>query len=292
LVITDQNTYKNLKGERSVIFDYAEVKSIDVDNLYNQKEKSRYLKTTLIKYVESDFLFVDCDTVICCDFSDNVFEGDIAMVLDRNCLMSERDDRGKSIKLMAKKCGFGLDKCENYFNSGVMWVRNNKNSERFFEEWHNYWKETLKIGMCVDQLSLNYVNSNIDNVVLQLSGEWNCQTSLQPAGVSYIADAKIMHYFNTNENSPFKLCDEKIIKAGFNSAIVDEIISNPRKSFKMCYFVTSNSEYDKLLKSYQFKILRMLYLKAKWWFWVVERFFGILVKMWRKIKKEKNWKRY
>lgn len=291
-VIMDQDTYETLTGNRGDIFQYAEIVKVNVDEKYSQKERSRYLKTSLRRYIEGDFLFIDCDTVICSDFSFFSDESFIAMTLDRNCLMSERDDKGKSIYEVGKRCGFNLDNCEKYFNSGVMWVRDTIETEEFFEDWHTYWKETLKIGMCVDQPSLNYVNYLKKNVINELDGKWNCQVTLRPAGVSYINDAYIMHYFNIKANGPYLLCNEAVIRAGLDDPTIKKVIANPRAAFKPSYLVTMNSDTNELLESRAFKILLKIYKNAHEVYEFGEKMLAAISKLKGTLIRDKNWKNY
>lgn len=291
-VIVDQNTYETLTDGREEIFQYAKIIKVDVDDRYSQKERSRFLKTSLRNIIQGDFLFIDCDTVICSDFSDFYTDKPIAMVLDRNCLMSERDDHGTSIFEVGNRCGFNLRECEKYFNSGVMWVRDTTETHEFFEEWNCFWKKTLKIGMCVDQPSLNYVNMKRGLVIGELDGIWNCQVTLRPAGVKYISGAYIMHYFNTNLSSPYLLCDEAAIREGLSNPVVQKVIENPRGAFKQSYLITMNSDVDYILESKCFRFLLKIYRKANGIYKALEKIFELGSKISGAVKKEKNWNKY
>jgi hypothetical protein len=293
IVLVDLDTFESFDEDRKEIFELAQVKKIEVSDKYSQKEKSRYLKTTMRRYIDGDFLFIDCDTVICDDFSKFDCDYPMAMVLDRNCKLSDRRDGGVEIKRMAQNCGFDLSDCDKYFNSGVVWVKDTKETRIFFDEWHKYWKETLKIGMCVDQLSLNHVISNIKkDVVGELDGIWNCQISLNPAGTQYIANAHIIHYFNTKPSSPYLLCNEKLIREYRNSSIINTIILNPRSSFKKSYFITCGEEDDKLLNSKQGKLLRMMYEKHKNIYEFNEKILSMVTNIKKKIKPNKIWEKF
>lgn len=292
VVVTDDLTYATLTGDRHQVFDFATVKKVEIDNRFNQKERSRYLKTSLRSIIQGDFLFIDCDTVICCDFSEHKIESVLAMSLDRNCKLSEWADEGKEIRRTAQRCNFDLRECDNYYNSGVMWVKECELTKRFFEEWHKYWEETLKIGMCVDQLSLNHVNTNIFPLIEELDGTWNCQVTLKPAGVEYIANSKIIHYFNTNPESPYMLCDESMIREGVNDQEVKKIISEPRSAFRKSYIVTMNSRLDNFMKTKQFKVLFKFYNKFSGLFELNEKILNLIQTILFGIKRNKNWERY
>ena len=245
------------------------------------------------RHLNGDFLFIDCDTIICDDFSNFDCDKLIAMVLDRNCKLSDKRDNGETIKKAAFCCGFDLSNYDNYFNSGVIWVKDSNETRQFFEEWHKNWKETLKIGMCVDQLSLNHVICNIKkDIVGELDGEWNCQVSLNPAGIRYIANAHIIHYFNTNSKSPYLLCNETLIRNYDNNPIIMDIIARPRTAFKASYFVTCGEDEDILLNSKQGKLLRMIYERHKGLFDINEFFLDYFIRIKNIINPHKFWDKY
>ena len=291
-VVTDDKTYATLVGNRKEIFNYAKVTNVEIDEKYSQKERSRFLKTSLRNLVTGDFLFIDCDTVICCDFSNFMLDMPLAMALDRNCKLSDWIDKGNQIRETAEMLDFDLSQCDSYFNSGVIWAKDCAEVRRFFAEWHKYWLQTLKIGMCVDQLSLNYVNTHIMKMIQELDGCWNCQVTLKPAGVEYIANARIIHYFNTNPESPFKLCDENIIREGWNTKNVQEIIENPRNAFRKSYIVTRGSELDEIQQTKIFKLMYMLFKKRSPIFMIPENILYKIKKISKKGTKEKRWERY
>lgn len=291
-VLVDQETDKTLNGTRLDILKFAEVKVIEVPERYSKKERSRYLKTSMRKYITGDFLFVDSDTVICDDFSDTDFNCVMAMVPDRNCFFEQKDDKGENIKNIAKNCGFDLSSCNVYFNSGVIWCRECTETQRFFELWHESWKKTLKSGMCVDQLSLNHVICNEMNIVDILDGVWNCQISLRPGGIKYIANAHIMHYFNTNPNSAYLMCDESLIRNYSENDIIDEIINNPRTAFRQSYLIAYGSNEDIVINSRQSKLLKELYYNHHRIYTFNEKILGILTKLKNLIRPAKRWEKY
>ncbi len=290
LVLVDEDTYSSFHEDRSNIFDYAQVEKCIVPSEYSQKEKSRYLKTTLRNHVTGDFLFIDSDTVICDDFSDYDNHSIIAMAYDRNCLLSERPDKGINIRTTSKRLELPLNDSDQYFNSGVMWVRDEPAAHKFFSEWHQSWKKMLRFGMCVDQPSLNHVNGKWNNFIDVLDGKWNCQISLSPAGIQFISGAHIMHYFNTKLDSPYLLSNEIEIRNYKESQVVDKVLQDPRSAFKRCYLLTNDSIDDLLMSSKQYKLLKMLYEKVNKVYRFNERLLSVIAKIGK--NKKKNWSKY
>ena len=132
----------------------------------------------------------------------------------------------------------------------------------------------------------------MNDCVEEIKGEWNCQISLNPAGVRYIASAHIIHYFNTNLESPYLLCDEELIKKGCDSSSVIEIINNPRAAFKPCYFVTCGFTDDILLNCKQARVIRRIFEKNKKTFNLMESFWKTIIKFRNKLRPDPTWGKY
>lgn len=290
IVLVDEDTYNSFSNDRGDIFNYAKIKKCSIPSEYSQKEKSRYLKTSLRSRVTGNFIFVDSDTVICDNFSNYDNQSIIAMVYDRNCLLSDRQDKGINICNTANRLELPLNDTNQYFNSGVMWVRDDPIAYDFFNEWHLNWKKMLRFGMCVDQPSLNYVNVKWNNFIDVLGGEWNCQISLSPAGIQYISSAHIMHYFNTRMDSPYLLCNEKEIRNYKKSDVVNRVLQNPRGAFKLCYLMTNDSSDDLIMNSKQYKLLKIIFEKMNRLYRFNERVLSALSKIMK--NKHKNWTKY
>ena len=64
VIFTDDNTAAGLKGFRSGIKKYAEIEVVACDAAYDQKVRSRLLKTSVRHLIKGDFLYIDLDTVI------------------------------------------------------------------------------------------------------------------------------------------------------------------------------------------------------------------------------------
>ena len=66
-VLVDNRTNETLCGPlRGRIKDLVQnIVVVDFDDNLNNTKRSRYLKTTMREHIQGDFLFVDCDTVIC-----------------------------------------------------------------------------------------------------------------------------------------------------------------------------------------------------------------------------------
>ena len=239
--------------------------SVSVPEKFSQKEKSRYLKTSLRSYLAGDILYVDTDTVIADALPKTVSDADLAMVQDGN--WSVCADKADSINELYKstwrdqlllKCGYTFNKNRPYFNTGVLWFRDNENMHLFFRKWHQEWLNCKSKGVIYDQPSLNYLCSLTENRVGELDGSWNVQVSA-PLSIRYLEVAKIIHYYN-NQESVYQMAVPEIQKEGYKSAHVQKILNNPKEAFFRYKLVRVDEVAEDITSNSAFYVLKRLYL--------------------------------
>lgn len=193
-LVVDSKTDAFIKGNRAAILDLVNNKLvIDVPDTYNKVQTSRFMKTNLRNYVKGDYLFVDSDTIITDSINDiDNFEGDIGAVLDTHQSLDSYHDK-ECIKERIRKAGWSGPFDLGYFNSGIMFVRDNHLTREFYKVWHEKWKTTLNHAkLHYDQPPLYATNAELHSVIKELPGEWNCQ--VMNNGITFLYKAKIIHY--------------------------------------------------------------------------------------------------
>ena len=200
-LVVDAITDMNLMEKRAKIREYVdEVHVVETPEGYNPVQRSRYLKTNLRKYVKGDYLFVDCDTIICDSLSDiDNIEADMAMVADLNGNLALSD-----VVILARcdKAGFQQMKGQPYFNSGVVYSKDTLQCNKLYDRWYEKWCQSNSHGVKYDQPALCAANVERGKIIQELDGIWNCQFKMQ--GYPYLKKAKIMHYYSNNgENDAF-----------------------------------------------------------------------------------------
>lgn len=286
IIITDDITAKQLRGFRGKIKHYAEVKEVVCEKKYNQKIRSRILKSSMRKIVDGDFLFLDLDTVIVGSLQEIEHGVDnIGMVLDKHEKVTKRY-MYKNMYMNAERMGYRTAYEDKHFNSGVILVRDTQVSHDFFDLWNRLYFECLEKGIDIDQTSLNEANCRMCGVIEEMNGIWNVQVN---SGLKYISEAKIFHYLgyqplnkqNKYFNSlPFLLCDEKLFHQmrmdQFISNDILEIIENPKRSFKSVTIIPEDCVAHKILYSNHFRILKFIYVKFNKLFFLMEKIYGSL----------------
>ncbi|MBP3256500.1 MAG: hypothetical protein J6M23_00665 [Bacteroidales bacterium] len=201
-LLTDTVTEATLgsRGPQDRLFRalFDEVVVAPLDASLSAMKRSRLLKTGMREYVEGDFLYIDADTVVARSLEDiDAFDASLAACPDLHASFPEHPHRRATVN-MCKRLGFDAGVTRNYFNSGVMLVRDTPQNHAFFEAWKENYLKGFEAGIRPDQPSLAQTDAQLGFPVRELPGEWNCQVQ---NGVRYLRDAYILHYMVTNQSS-------------------------------------------------------------------------------------------
>ena len=206
-VATDEESHQlMLTGWRKQYADlFDEIIPFHFDESVSKVERSRQLKTTLRQRVIGDLLFIDTDTVITGDLSeiDNL-TCNIGMVEDMNCPFDKnphyQDILNRNERLFGRRERTSL----SYYNSGVIYAKDNENVREFYDLWNKKWVQSKNRGVVQDQPALYETCLELQDTVVPLSGIYNCQAVIN---VNFLSTAKVMHFFNTKDKknaiSPF-----------------------------------------------------------------------------------------
>ena len=235
VLLTDKETEKTFTGLRKEEVKYAdEIIAVDLDaEKYNGQKRSRILKTSVRKYIKGDFLFIDCDTIITRPLDDiEKNDAEIAACWDTHSLFKDNPYRDMCIE-HAKLLGWNVEQEEEYFNSGVIYVKDSPTTHQFYEQGNKNWFDGLTKGVTMDQPAFALTNSQMGHVVKTLPDIWNCELK---HGIKYMKDAYIVHYLCTNaskeQDRQFFIMNEKsellrIKETGEITQAIMETIKDP-----------------------------------------------------------------
>ena len=241
--LTDKGFISELERIKKYVNEYIVV---PVEESVPAIARSRYIKTSMRKYVEGDFLYVDADTVWNAPVVETDFTHDVMGVLDGHCLLAEHPLK-KGIEEDFKKVNYNPD-VDKYVNGGVLFSKDSEVSKKFFDLWHKKWRETSSSGYFIDMPSLNYAVKQIGDLFALLPDVYNVQIS---RSWEYFFDAKIIHYFTGWQSdcfeSPYlfqKKCFwNEIKKVGLSESIL-AAISRPQAAFEKTLGVYGNAEKE------------------------------------------------
>lgn len=266
-LLVDEKTNELISTNRSLLKNFvSEVVVISVPKEYsNNKMASRYIKTTARKWIEGDYLFIDTDTVVCGDLSSiDDFDVNAGAVFDLHVTL-EKSGYLDMVSKQARAMDWNLSSLDyEYFNSGVMLVKDTPITHTLYNRWHDNWKKKAKLGLYTDQPALAYANCQCDYTIKELPGIWNCQLFVN--GLPYLSDAKIIHYFSSGVNkktkeAPYYFLSNKLLNyiklnQKFPEDFDDYIQSPKTKAFPMAKTQVIAGEDCDLFKS---DVVRFIY---------------------------------
>lgn len=270
ILLTDDLTEKSLVGKRRFMVDLAnEIVVARLDHNLNGQKRSRQLKTSVRNRIDGDYLFIDCDTIIVKSLEDiDSVEGVIAACRDTHCSLDNNPYKDMCIA-HGHLLGWPIDDEKDYFNSGVIYVKDVPETHEFYKRWN----DNLNVGyhkkVFMDQPSFAKTNYELGHIIFNLDDVWNCQLK---HGIRYLRDAIIVHYLTTNpsfhQNTQLFLLNEQnslleIKRTGKVNEKIKEVIKDPFNGLaevthcfagKDIFFFRTES-YDILRRNYRPNVL-------------------------------------
>ena len=212
-----------------------ELVCVHVPEGFDQRAKSRWLKTSLRTHIEGDFLFIDTDTVVCESLSEvDDWDCSIGAVIDENSYKPLSEDVPKLHKLqwLARQCDTDIDFCQlPYYNSGVLYVKDNAEAHTLYDAWHKLWLSNYEKGVYQDQIPLYSATLRSGIHLTELPAQFNCQVT--EWAINALTDARIIHYYNESPNYRIgqRSTSDKIREARELPKSVRSMLLQPRSQF-------------------------------------------------------------
>ena len=234
-VLVDNATLSRINALPNLCSLITSVIVVPTPDGYNAKQRSRFIKTSIRLIIDGPFLFIDTDTVISKPLSeiDNLGEGIYAVP---ECHLPISENPFSPLPNVKRIFNVDASDCTYWFNSGVMYVSDCKETHEFYRQWNKNWTfSCFEKGESQDQPALLKTNHDWGNYIKCLPDIYNCQVSMS---LKYFADAAIIHWWHMNfiENqsySPFlDLSIYKEVKENNGiSPKVECLILNCKQSF-------------------------------------------------------------
>lgn len=254
--VMDSNTEKGLIGNRGRINEYIDkIISLEVPKRLNSTQKSRFLKTSLRRLIEGDFLYLDSDTVVTDTLAEiNQMQCDVAQTLNMHCENCDRDNPDPMINGYMSITGKDILKemdINRYYNSGVIYCKDTEIAHEFFNRWHQLWlRDSLELGFHKDQVAEWVANYELGNMIQDLDPKYNCQFVFAVYALKHFESAKVLHYISTTTlGSCLKFTDKTFLKKISKYGIEDED-EQYIKDIKTIFLNKLHIITDKALRNY------------------------------------------
>lgn len=278
---TDADFKESIGKLRKFISEYIVV---PVTENISPMARSRYIKTSMRKFVNGDFLYVDGDTLWNAPVCEDDFTHDIMGVLDGHCLLTNHPLK-ESIEEDFQKTNCNPH-VEKYINGGVLYSKDSDVSRSFFENWHNKWRETSSGGCLIDMPALNYAIRCSGESFSLLPDSYNVQIS---RSWRYFMQSKVIHFYTGWQDEFFEspyLFQKRPFWLGVQNNGVDEsamkAICHPLTAFDESFGVFGLSEM-KFRHTALYGFIADLFSKRneKMTFNLLEKMIKGIVKFWR-----------
>lgn len=277
-LVVDQDTNDYLMSAHSDVKNIVDNVSVyNIPEKYNMTARSRFLKTRMRKIVEGDFLYVDCDTLICDALNEICIIPYSSAVLDCHSEVDESICSFSSVIERANQFAFSVGYQNCHYNSGVLWCKDDDETRTFFNNWADLWEETYQKGVLIDQLSFNEINNRMFGAFREMGGKWNCQIRY---GIPYLAEAKIIHYFASNKHKwtqrkfGYYFTDENIYREirrlDYIPEETMELIRKPKKAFHKSLLVEIKTPDYYVINSNIGAVCRVFFSKWPKLFWLLD----------------------
>lgn len=269
-ILVDKDTKSTFKDKRTILEKYSvNIITVDVPTKFNNRDRSRFIKTSMNKYLPKDFVYIDCDTIIYESLEDLPKEPAVGMVLNRHMKISESPVKDFFEK-NAKEFGWHDGYDDKHFNGGFMSVHGSEKSDALFTLWHELWNESREKsnGTIYDQTSLNEANYRLNGVITEIDGIWNCQINRNCKCMPYIHDAKVLHTFTTKGVYAHDIAKPEIQKSVLEPEHpeLDKILANPKAAFHDVYDLNTDFYSVEMSKTPAYVFLRKIYENNKKFF--------------------------
>ena len=247
VLMVDDKTDALLVGNRGVLLNYITEKIVVPfdDVSLTPMYRSRWIKTSVRQLIDGDFMFVDCDTIVCKSLSKvDGFEGTVGAVLESHLLVKDFCDslRKKALKVNAQ-VGVDLDEEKEYFSSGVIWVKECEEAHVLYEKWHQFWLEGQVMGVPIDQPSLAKANRECGHLISRIPDTYNCIVFTRN---NFTEDAHVLHI--TAFRNPCFLFTEKVFRRIRENGVEDwiqEAILHPSTTMLPFDYSVRHSSFQK-----------------------------------------------
>lgn len=202
ILVTDQCTIDEIHSHQldGLLQEIDEIVIVETNASFNGLQRSRQLKTSIRNLVEGDFLFIDTDTIITGKLEninefDNIVIGAVYDGHHKN-VMIKFNEKANAVM---DKIGWKKELLTEYYNSGIIFVKDCDEARDFYKKWNENWIMTKDLGYNFDQLSFAFTNKEFNNLIKPLPFYLNAQVNT--TSLLLISNALILHLFYGSNKS-------------------------------------------------------------------------------------------
>jgi hypothetical protein len=177
--------------------------------------RSRHIKTSLRRRLAGRFTYIDADTIVTAPLDDLVHcEAELGVTLD---LYFPQAPGRFPRWLRAHYRRLGWEPVAVYYNGGIFCVADCERIHRLFDSWHENWRRTVKIGLIMDQPSMNRAIALLEPSIEVFPECYNlivgrAERSIPP-------DVKVVSFLASRANLMMGRYSELVARAGAGATV-------------------------------------------------------------------------
>lgn len=292
-VLVDEPTEVRIKERKQLYNMISELRVVDVPEEFDDRLRSRYIKTKLRCFIKGDYLYIDTDTIITepLDEIDNINVKNIGMVPEMHGTFKEHMTYNMICNDVKRVFNSDVSDSRYWYNTGCMLVRDNDMTHEFFKRWNKNWKySALKKNVTSDMRAMIYTDKSLGYICESIPDVYNCQLAMS---IKYLHKAKILHFWHMRcdftpmqEYSPFtsKEIYRRIrTEKGISQETANTIL-NAKSSFDRISMVVGESDRRFLFSGFQ-TVLWKAYNESSFFHWLFNVQIWLIVRYQRVLKK-------
>lgn len=277
-VLTDDLTAERIRQNGELFQMITTLQEVDVPEEYTLVQRSREIKTRVRQLVNGDYLFLDTDTIVAKPLDDvDLWQGDILAVPDFHVLFKKMSVYNYIVKDVLRIFQTDVSDSPYWFNSGVMFVKDNDFTHRFYEAWHENWKfSCFQKHNHTDQRALVKTDKDFGYIIRRMPDVFNCQMAVS---MQYFYEAKIVHFWHMDFLKPQDYCPflsleiYRHIKTNGIDAYAADMIKHCKSAFTTPSMVVGEKQMNFLFSGAGVTISHLCIQSKRW-----KRFFNWISK--------------
>lgn len=292
-VLTDEPTSNRIKKYVELYKLITELVVVPVPEDFNDRLRSRYIKTNVRNYIEGDYFYIDTDTIITAplDDVDDLKVKNIGMVPEMHGTFKEHITYSMICGEVKRLFDIDVSDSKYWYNAGIMLVRDNVVTREFFRKWHENWKfSALQKNVTSDMRAMICTDKSMGYITESIPDTYNCQLAMS---IKYLHEAKILHFWHMRgdftpmqEYSPFtsKEIYRRIRKEKEISKVTADTILNAKSSFDRISMIVGENDRQFLFSGFH-TVLWEAYNNSIFFHWFFNMQIRFIAKYQRAIKK-------
>ncbi len=216
--LCDQQTAVSMENSDNVWSGILDEIILCPDATGNPTCRSRFIKTTLRRRISGPLVYLDCDIFLLRDIAPlAACAGDLGLIADTYFTTAPGEFPDWVNPLYRKHGWISTDR---YFNSGVMFIADTPDVQRFYENWHERYEMANASGVFKDQPAFNAALAALHPRIIEYPESFNFICGVEPRQVPL--STRVIHLLQSRRTTNMPAYDLLLDELGQNAPLTVE----------------------------------------------------------------------